>query len=376
MIFRRSLISELTNAAGGVFTVLFSIVLTVGVVRAMTQISGGKIDAGSFLYIVLFSSLQTLGPLLALSLFLAVLMALIRGWQQNEMIVWFSSGGLSLLSWIRPVLRVAFPVIIVVAVVSIFITPWAYGQMEVQKSHFTQRDDTSRIASGQFVESGSGRRVFFIEQVDEEAGNVKGIFMSEASKGGKTKVLAASEGKLFVNKEGDRFAELKNGRQYEIGEGGKSYRVTDFDRYGIRLDVKPDLVLGSDKANAIPVQSLLENPTPKNMGQIFWRLSWPFVALNLALLAIPLSVTNPRAGRSLNIVAAVLVFILYLNFISIMQSWITEEKWHWWTGLVALHGTVLALTAALFVRQIWFQRWLPKQLSLGYWLDRAERGDK
>ena len=71
-----------------------------------------------------------------------------------------------------------------------------------------------------------------------------------------------------------------------------------------------------------------------------------------------------------------LVFILYLNFISIMQSWITEEKWHWWTGLVALHGTVLALTAALFVRQIWFQRWLPKQLSLGYWRDRAERGDK
>lgn len=96
------------------------------------------------------------------------------------------------------------------------------------------------------------------------------------------------------------------------------------------------------------------------------------MALNLVLFAIPLSFTNPRAGKSLNVVVAVLVFILYLNFINIMESWITEGRWHWWSGLIALHGSVLLLTAFLFIRRIWLQRWLPRELTIGYWRDRME----
>ena len=141
MIFRRSLISEFMNTAGGVFTVLFSIVLTVGIVRVMSQVAVGKSDAGAILQMVLYTSLTTLAPLLALSLFLAILMALIRSWQQNEMIVWFSSGGLSLLSWIRPVLRFSLPVVLLTAVVALAITPWARGQMDVSKAQFSQRDE-------------------------------------------------------------------------------------------------------------------------------------------------------------------------------------------------------------------------------------------
>ena len=183
MIFRRSLISEFMNTAGGVFTVLFSIVLTVGIVRVMSQVAVGKSDAGAILQMVLYTSLTT---------FLAILMALIRSWQQNEMIVWFSSGGLSLLSWIRPVLRFSLPVVLLTAVVALAITPWARGQMDVSKAQFSQRDDTSRIASGQFIESSSGRRVFFIQQVSEDTQNVKGIFVSELNRNGKATVVSVS----------------------------------------------------------------------------------------------------------------------------------------------------------------------------------------
>ena len=41
------------NTAGGVFTVLFSIVLTVGIVRVMSQVAVGKSDAGAILQMVL-----------------------------------------------------------------------------------------------------------------------------------------------------------------------------------------------------------------------------------------------------------------------------------------------------------------------------------
>ena len=101
MIFRRSLVSEFANSAGGVFTVLFSIVLTVGLVQILGRAVGGRIDSTTVFEIVAYSSLTNLPPLLTLSLFIAVLMVLMRSWQDSEMVVWFSSGGISLLAWIR-----------------------------------------------------------------------------------------------------------------------------------------------------------------------------------------------------------------------------------------------------------------------------------
>ncbi len=372
MIFRRSLISELMNTGGGVFTVVFSIVITVGMVRVMGSVAGGKIDAGEILQMLVYSSLFYLAPLLALSAFLAVLMVMIRSWQQNEMVVWFSSGGLSLLAWIRPVVCFAVPVIILTAVLSLVIAPWARMQYELSKTQFSQRDDTTRVASGQFIETGKGQRVFFIDQVNEEEQTVKGIFVSETS-GSKSLVVAADEGRMRINEQGDRYVDLGDGRRYEIAANGSSYRVADFENYSIRLDVKPDQVLTARRVQSQTTEELITHPTDRNNGQLFWRLSWPFVALNLVLLAIPLSFTNPRAGRSLNLIIAVLVFILYMNSVSVMQTKIAKGAWTIGGGLALVHGLVLCLTVILFIRRIWLERWLPRQLSPGYWRDRTEQ---
>ena len=44
MIFKRSMVSELANSAGGVFTVLFTIVLAVGMVRILSLAAGGALQ--------------------------------------------------------------------------------------------------------------------------------------------------------------------------------------------------------------------------------------------------------------------------------------------------------------------------------------------
>lgn len=372
MIFKRSLVSEFTNTAGGVFTVLFSIVLTVALVRILARVNSGSYDQGSILQIVLYSALTYLAPLLAMSLFIAILIALIRSWQQNEMVVWFSSGGLSLLAWLRPVIRFSIPIVLLTALVSLVLAPWARNQMEVNKSQFSQRDDTAKVASGQFIESQGGKRVFFIEQADEDQEFVKGIFVSE-NRGDKRTIVVAREGRLMTNDAGDRYVELKSGRRYVVPAQKPSFQITEFDKYGIRLDIKPDQALSVNKAQALTTDELWKNrQDPKSMGQLFWRLSWPFVALNLALLAIPLSFSNPRAGRSLNLVVAVLIYILYLNSVSAVQTMITNSRLTWVQGMLAVHGAVLLITTVLFIRRIWFQRWLPPQLSIGYWRTRGK----
>ena len=44
MIFKRLLVSELASSAGAVFTVLFSVVVTIGLVTILGQAAGGSVD--------------------------------------------------------------------------------------------------------------------------------------------------------------------------------------------------------------------------------------------------------------------------------------------------------------------------------------------
>src|SRR2546430_13410618 len=76
-----------------------------------------------------FSALNYLPVLLSLTLFITVLMTLSRSYRESEMVIWFGSG-LSLLAWIRPVLLFAAPLVALVAVLALFLSPWAIGKAE------------------------------------------------------------------------------------------------------------------------------------------------------------------------------------------------------------------------------------------------------
>ena len=62
--------------------------------------------------------------LLSLTLFVSILLTLSRGYRDSEMVVWFSCGQ-PLTAWIRPVLRFALPIVLAIAVLSGFLSPWA-----------------------------------------------------------------------------------------------------------------------------------------------------------------------------------------------------------------------------------------------------------
>lgn len=365
MIFKRSLVSELANSAGGVFTVMFAIILAVGMVSILGLAGGGKIDNTAMLQLVLYNALVNLPPLLALSLFIGVLMTMMRWWQDNEMVVWFTSGARSLLAWVSPVLRFSIPVILAIAALSIVISPWARSQSEVTRSQFEQRDDVNHLAPGRFIETKGGKRIFFIETI-KNGNEVGNVFVAELADD-KQATVTAESGRIEKNADGDRYIVLHNGRRYETKKDSAMTRVIEFDKYGVRLDIKLDGPMQSRKLAAQPTSLLMAAQTPRSQGELFWRFCWPLVAFNLALMAVPLSCTNPRAGRSLNLVCAALIFILYLNGVSVLQSIIENGSMHYLTALFALNGSVFLLTAILYYRWVAMMRWLPPWMSFWYW---------
>src|SRR6478609_11400932 len=103
MIFRRSLVRELTATAVALFLVLLAILFTNLVLRLLARAAGGAVAPEGILALLGFNALFYFNILLSVTVFLTVLLTLTRWYRDSEMIVWFSSGQ-GPRAWLVPIL--------------------------------------------------------------------------------------------------------------------------------------------------------------------------------------------------------------------------------------------------------------------------------
>lgn len=349
MIFRKALLREFTTAAIGIFLVLLGITLTTQLVRLLGQAASGAITSTGVVALLGLTLVNYLPVLLSLTLFIAVLLTLTRGYRDSEMVVWFSCG-VSLVRWVRPVLVFALPLVFTIALLSTLLSPWAVGKSEELRRLMDSRDDVSNVAPGVFRESRQGERVYFVEEVSGSENLVANVFVSSIQTG-KAGVMVARRGFQETAANGDRFLVLLNGRRYEGQPGSAEYKIYEFERYAMRIETAETAVRSPTTKTASTLDLLLTR-TPPNLAELSWRVGLPLSALILSLLAIPLSFVNPRAGRSMNLVLALLVFMTYSNLLSIVQAAIAQTRLSFAVGLWVAHLCMLLLLATLFYRRL------------------------
>jgi len=349
MIFQRAARREFTHTAAGVFVALFAILLTTQLIRLLSEAAQGSIAPEAVVALLGFSSLNYIPSLLSLSAFIAILLTMSRSYRDSEMVVWFSSG-LSLAAWIRPVLVFTLPLVFAVAVLSLFVSPWALSQSAEYRGNLDTRKDVGQVSPGAFQESASGERVVFVEAVADDESFVKNVFVSSIQNQ-RLGVTMAATGHQEIAANGDRFMVLENGRRYEIEPGTPELRILEYKRYAIRLETKEARGIEQTPKNT-PTLELMARDLPVYRAELVWRLSLPLAATVLALLAIPLSFVNPRAGRSANMLLALFSYLLYNNLLTISQAWVANGRVSFTVGLLAVHLFMLGLLPLLFYRRI------------------------
>jgi lipopolysaccharide export system permease protein len=355
MIFQRAALREFANTAVAVFVALFAIMLTTQLIRLLGQAAGGKLASEAVVALLGFGALNYLPVLLSLTLFIAVLLSLSRSYRDSEMIVWFSCG-LPLTAWVRPVLLFAVPMVLTISVLSLFLSPWALSKSAEYRQKMENRDDVASVSPGSFKESAGADRVFFVEEVAGDEARVKNVFVSSVQHG-HLGVMAAAHGRQQTMPNGDRFLVLENGRRYEGTPGQADYRVMQFERYAVRVETS-ETQSPADTPKSLPLWDLVKIPTLPNLGELLWRLGIPLAALNLALLAIPLSFVNPRAGRTNNLILAVLTYMIYSNLISVSQAWVTQGRMGFELGVWLVHVVMFVMLLLLFSRRLMVFSWV------------------
>jgi lipopolysaccharide export system permease protein len=349
MIFKKSLIRELTITAAALFTVSLAIVFTQQVIRQLSRAVGGQLAADGIFPVLGFYALQYLPILLQITLFLTVLLVLSRAYRDNEMVVW-SSSGVPMTNWIYPILSFAAPFLFAVLLLSLFLTPWAQQQRRQYEQQLETRDEITMLAPGLFREFKRAGLVFFVESLNPLTGKIENVFVQSIDKP-RVQTITANSGFLEKRADGERYIVAENGSLYEGIPGTADYRIIEFSQLGHRI--KPaETELVKPSIRAMSTFALISNfQNAPERAELFGRVSLPLAALFLTLLAIPLSYVNPRMGRSFNLIAAVLIYLLYTNGTGIIQGLIAHDRVPFWLALILPHGLVALGAWLLFLKR-------------------------
>jgi len=267
-----------------VFSILLAILLSTQTINMLGRAAQGRIASDAIFALIGFWSIGFFPVLMILTIFVSVIVTLTRMWREHEMAVWMASGK-SLTDWVGPVLRFALPLSLLIAV------------------------GTTYFIESYSVLSGATRNVF-VQSI--KAGEVSSIF--------------AKAGQLSTDKDGNRVLILEHGSRYTGEPGSGAFEVAEFEHYTLKISDTEKIVRPELDSETRPTLQLLGSSNPADRAELAWRLSLPLCALILAVLAIPLSYFNPRAGHAYNLVFALGAYLVYQNLMWLLRDAIGSGK--------------------------------------------------
>lgn len=344
-ILDRYIFREISLTWLGVTMVLLMILLTNQFARVLGDVAKGKLPRDAAFDVIGLSAAQYLTILVPIGLFLSIMLALGRLYRDSEMPAMMACrvgpSGIY-----RPLLWLLLPLTPAVAWLAIAGAPQALAAVDRIGAEARREADLASIEPGRFTVFGPDQAVVYGERVTPE-GDMENVFIQRQSETGQIEVVVAKRGEQIDSEDQEtRLLILHDGRRYEGIPGTSRFRVVEFAEHGIPYRL-PSLERSDPKPREMSFTSLMKSSQLEHIAERQWRISVPLSMIVLALLAVPLSKSRPRAGRYGRLAVALLVFIVYFNMLSAAKAWIEQARISPLLGLWWVHGSVLLLTALL-----------------------------
>jgi lipopolysaccharide export system permease protein len=344
MLFDSTVRRELARSFGATLVVILTIVITMFLLRTVGLAANGSVSPQDVILVLGYTALGHLPTMMSLSMFVAIVVTLGRMYRESEMVIWFTAG-IGLTRFVRPVLRTTWPVLLMVALLLLFVWPWGNRSSLDLRDRYQQRSDLSRVAPGVFQTSSDGRRVFFVERGQDDGVNVRNVFVLTQQPTGES-LTSARSGRLETDG-GDRWLVLERGQRNDIDDASGNRTLSSFESYRVLVRERTAREAEARPPKALPTLDLIRQPTPRNQGELAWRVGMLLATANLLLLGLGLSATNPRRPSNWNLLFALLAFIVYFNLVNLTQAWVGNGRMGLGTALAGVHGGAFLLALSL-----------------------------
>lgn len=349
MILFRYLTREVLTSLSLITSLLFLILMSNEFVHYLNQAAGGKFAASILWKLILLESPTFLAILFPFSLFLAILFTYGRLYADYEMTV-LNACGFSLGQLTRLSLPFIFLITFIVAGLNLWLNPFLLSYRNKLLAQTGTAIELQTVQPGSFQQTNGGHRIVYVESVSADHKSVKNIFLAQTSLQELPSeitpwtILSANSGYQMINPiTKEPFFVALNGKRYQGIPGQTEYYITQFVKYGIHIDSDTRMTKQQDALSSIALWKASQANKANYFSELQWRLSAPISILLLALLAIPLSRVNPRQGKYLHILPAIIIYIMYLNLLLVGRNWIENGEISYRWGLWWIHGLLILI---------------------------------
>ena len=356
MIIDRYMAREVGRPFMVVSAVLVVIFWTYSLSRFLMDADAGLLVANEVFRLSALRAVISLDVLLPLSFYFAVMMGMGRLYSDSEIYAMRSSG-ISEKRLMQPVIRFAFVLALLIALLSLAVRPWAYARSFAIRAEAAAGSEVDRVKPERFYRFEDSGRTVFIENISADGRSIHGAFIHQRE-GADLRVITSLNGSLEnLARPGYHRLTLFDAQIYQ--------RVTDapdvfaeLGEFSVWLPAAEAEPVGY-KTKASPSRSLLVSSDLVDRAELQWRMSTPLSTLLLALLAIPLSRGRPRQGPYARMLIALVIYAVYFNVLDVNRTWVEHGTAHniWWVP-----GALLAVVVLLYLP---WRKWRGRMLSRG-----------
>lgn len=345
----RYLIKEVMLAFFATVLVLLAILLSHRLAGLLSSAASGRLAKDAIFVMLGLQAIRYMVVLLPAGFLLGAMLALGRLYRDNEMTA-LTGCGVGPGAVYRPLLLLAMPMAAVAAGLSLYVVPQAvdlYYEMRTQARRYAQ---VSMFTPGRFQEVDGGRHVIYVGGLGDGGRELRKVFI-QSLLGREIAITTAEHGHQEIDPQsGVRYVVLQDGYRYEGFPGRRDYRRVQFQRLSVRMDVEP-VEEGWRRRETVPTWELLAEPSAEHVAELHERIGSPISLLLLALLAPLLAHARPREGRYARVVAAVLVYAIYINLLGVGSAWLEHGKVWPALGLWWVHGLLVISILGLALHQ-------------------------
>lgn len=339
MIIIRYLVRETLKSQLAILFILLLIFFCQKLVRILGAAVDGEIPTNLVLSLLGLGVPEMAQLILPLSLFLALLMTLGRLYTESEITVMHACG-LSKAVLVKAAMILALLTSIIAAVNVMWAGPWSSRHQDEVLAEAKANPGMAALAQGQFQQATDGNAVLFIESVD--GSNFNDVFMAQLRPRGNARpsVVVADSGHLSQRKDGSQIVTLNQGTRFEGTALLRDFRITDFQDYQAVIGHQA-VPLDPGDAEQMDMRTLLATDKNSARAELHWRLTLIFAVVVMALMVVPLSVVNPRQGRVLSMLPAMLLYLVFFLLQTSLRSNGAKGKldpliWMWAVNLLYL----------------------------------------
>lgn len=336
MIIDRYLLGELARPFLVVSLVLLATFTTFSLGRFLVDASAGLLKVSEVLQLTGLKALISLEVLLPLSFYLAVMIGLGRLYSDSEIYA-MRACGISEKRLLQPIFGLAVVLALLIAAFSILVRPWAYIHTYQVKALAAASIEAERIKPAQFYVFDDPDRTVYVDRLSEDGSRLEGVFI-QTRRGNDMEIITSPTGRFeYLPRPLFHRMKLLNAEVFKKVQDGPDLiaRLASFTVWipaGTPKAIEPE-------PEMIATGSLRLSTLPGDRAEYQWRFLTPVSTLLLALLAIPLSRSRPRAGRFARILLSLIVYAVYFSLVDISRSWVQQgtASTIWWVpGLLGL----------------------------------------